>query len=118
MIQCLSGQARDWAVAAWTADRHLTSSYEDFLHQFQAVFDHLDQRQSSSQQFNNGLNFAIPMELACRDEGKDLKSLIALAISLDQHLRGKAGELLPLRFSVYSPASLVSSLSMPSIAAH
>lgn len=114
-------RAYDWAVAVRCSDRHLVSSYEELLWQFQGVFDHPDQGQSSSQSlltfhqgtfsvwdisenvcifaaesgwnepamitlFNNGLNPPIQMELVCRDEGKDLNSLIALAITLDQHL--------------------------------
>lgn len=37
--------------------------------------------------FHNGLSAQLQTELACRDEGMDLNSLISLAISLDQHVR-------------------------------
>lgn len=94
------------------------------MQQFQQVFDHADQGQSSTQRltqlhqggslvadysitfciltansswtepallalFRDGLNPEIQLELACRDEGLDLNECIALAIKLDQYLRGQ-----------------------------
>lgn len=50
IIQHLMGQANDWAVAILEGDRRLTSSNEEFLLRFWAVFDHPDQGQTKSQQ--------------------------------------------------------------------
>lgn len=49
MIQRLTGQAQDWAVAVCHAGGALTADYLAFLQEFKEVFDHPDQGQSSTQ---------------------------------------------------------------------
>lgn len=49
VIQSLTAQAYDRAVAICNRERQLIANYEEFLHQFQAVFDHPDQGLSFSQ---------------------------------------------------------------------
>ncbi|XP_051951303.1 protein LDOC1-like [Xyrauchen texanus] len=40
LISLLTGKARRWATALWTADSPLLTSYEQFCHQIAVVFDH------------------------------------------------------------------------------
>lgn len=77
-----------WYFIIWKSVHHGLSS------QFTVKFHVLAAKNSWNKPaliaaFRNRLTPAIQTELACRDEGKDPNSLVALAITLDQHLRGK-----------------------------
>lgn len=83
-VQCFSGCALEWAAATWHARWALATDYETFVQEFKDVFDHPDQRKSSSQKLlhvhqgsSSVADYSIQFRILATDRGWNQPALLA-----------------------------------------